>query len=125
MSDLEFEMTFDFFVEQIQDRCKGIKNFTSTQNTDKHAHLYFQHMGDEAMQCIISWFKADQSFIYIIYSTIEKDLDSNLIDLDRGYSDDLDELIVQFNESPENHAEAKEFGLSDSWTGPERTRPLI
>ena len=124
MRDLEIEMTFNFFVEQIQDRCKGIENFTSTQNTDKHAHLYFQHMGDEAMQCVISWFKADQSFIYIIHSTIEKDLDKNLIDLDRGYSDDLDELIVQFNESPENHAEAKESDLSDSWTGPETTEPL-
>jgi len=124
MSDLKFEMTFDFFVEQIQDRCKGIENFTSTQNTDKHSHLYFQHMGDEAMQCVISWFKADQSFIYIIHSTIEKDLDGNLIDLDRGYSDDLDELIVQFNESPESHQEAKEFVLSDSWTGPETTGPL-
>ena len=121
MSDLGFELTFDFFVEQIQDRCKGIENFTSTQNTDKHAHLYFQHMGDEAMQCVFSWFKADQSFIYVIHSTIEKDLDGNLIDLERGYTDDLDELIVQFNESPENHEEAKEFGLSDSWTGPETT----
>ena len=124
MSDLGFELTFDFFVGQIQDRCKGIKNFTSTQNTDKHAHLYFQHMGDETMECVISWFKADQSFIYIIHSTIEKDLDGNLIDLDRGYSDDLDELIVQFNESPENHEEAKVFGLSDSWTSQETIGPL-
>ena len=120
----EFELTYDFFVEQIKDRCKGIKEFTSTQNTEKHSHLYFYHMNNEEMQCVISWFKADHSFIYIINSTIEKDLVGNFIDLDRGFADDLDELIVQFNESPESPQEAKEFGLPDKWMNSEEMGPL-
>ena len=60
----------------------------------------------------------------IDHSTIEKDLDGTFIDLDRGFADDLDELIVLFNESPESLQEAKEFGLPDKWMNSEEMGPL-